>query len=357
MKHLGRNRMETKTSFGRIGGLLLGAAACALIPFASQAGSLSDTVQMAIATHPEVEEATSNRRATQAELREVRGLYYPRLDVRAASGPEWTENSTSSPNGRWLWRNESALTLSQLLFDGFAREGEVDVRASRVDAASHRVRERSEVIALNTIQAYLDVLRNDEIVQLNMDNVQVHEDIIADVRRLVEDGAKGVGDLQQSEARLAAAKDAFIRAEKDREDAVAGFIRLTGEEPRDLVRPQLSDEVLPPSIEAAVQQALNNNPAVRAVAAEIDVAHGERRVVEGDFYPTLRLEVQGSANNNLDGVEGENNDFTALLRFELNIFKGGIDEARRMETVERIGEARARVLSLQRIIEEQVRLA
>ncbi len=358
MKYLDRNRRASMPKPGRrIGALLAATAVFGLIPLAGNAGSLSDTVQMAIGTHPDVTEASANRRATQAELREVRGLYYPRLDIRAAIGPEYSKNSTSSTGGEWLPRSESAVTLSQLLFDGFAREGEVDKRASRVDAASYRVRERSEVIALNTTQAYPDVLRNDEIVQLNQDNVQVHEDIISDVRRLVDDGAKGVGDLQQSEARLTAAKDALIRSEKDRDDAIANFIRVVGEEPGDLVRPELPDEALPPSIGAAVAQSLNNNPAVRAVAAEIDVAHGERRVVDGDFYPTMRLEVQGTANENLDGVKGQNHDFTALLRFELNIFKGGIDEARRMEAVERVGEERARVLGLQRIIEEQVRLA
>ena len=218
---------------------------------------------------------------------------------------------------------------------------DVDTRASRVDAASYRVREPSEVIALNTTQAYLDVLRNNEIVDLGRDNVEVHEQIKGDVARLVDDGAKGIGDLQQAEARVASAKDSLIRAEKDRDDAVANYIRIVGEEPRDLIRPELPDEAVPPSVEAAVVQSLNNNPAVRAVAAEIDVAHGERRVVEGDFYPTMSLEVAGSANDNLDGVRGPNHDFTALLRFELNIFKGGIDEARRMEAVERIGEARA----------------
>ena len=368
MKHLGRNRTIRHrgdiqrrgvhgTASRRLGTLLAATAIAALIPFGAGAGSLSDTIQLAIGTHPDVQEASANRRATEAELREARGLYYPRLDVRGAVGPEWTKNTISAPNGKWLLRGESSATLSQLLFNGFAREGEVDKRASRVDAASYRVRERSEVIALNTTQAYLDVLRNNEIVELGRDNVEVHERIKADVRSLVDDGAKGIGDLQQAEARVASAKDSLIRAEKDRDDAVANYIRIVGEEPRDLIRPELPDEAVPPSVEAAVVQSLNNNPAVRAVAAEIDVAHGERRVVEGDFYPTMSLEVAGSANDNLDGVRGPNHDFTALLRFELNIFKGGIDEARRMEAVERIGEARARVLALQRIIEEQVRLA
>ncbi len=313
-------------------------------------------MQFAIGSHPDVREAAANRRATQAELREARGLYYPRLDLQAGAGPEWTLNSVSSNEG-WLGRAESSLTLTQLLFDGFAREGEVEKRASRVDAASFRVRERSEVIALNTTQAYLDVLRNQEIVQLGRDNVQVHEDIVADVRERVEGGQSGIGDQQQADARLATAKSTLIRAEKDLDDSTAGYIRVVGEKPSELVRPELADSLLPANVDSSVSRALNNNPAVRAVAAEIDVAHGQRRVVEGSFYPTFTAEVGGSRNHNLDGTQGRAHDFMAVLRMDVNIFKGGIDTARRMEAIERITESREVVLGLQRIIEEQARLS
>lgn len=321
------------------------------------AGTLSETVQFAISTHPDIKEAAANRRATESELREARGLYYPRLDIRAGIGPEWSYNTTSSPNGGWLGRMESDFTLQELLFDGFAREGEVEKRASRVDAASFRVRERSEVIALNVTQAYLDVLRNQQLVQLAKDNVDVHQGITDDVVSRVKGGQSGIGDQQQAEARLATAKNTLIRAEKDLDDATANFIRFVGEPPKDLVLPELSDAMVPANVDDAVNKALNNNPAVRAVGADIDVTHGERRVVEGDFYPTFRVEVTGSRNRNIDGVQGPNNDVSAMLRMQWNLYNGGQTTARKMEAIERISESREHFLGVQRQIEESLRLA
>ena len=81
---------------------------CAALSSAAVAGSLSETVQFAIGSHPDVREAAANRRATEAELREARGLYYPRLDLRAGIGPEWTLNTVASDEG-WLGRMESEL--------------------------------------------------------------------------------------------------------------------------------------------------------------------------------------------------------------------------------------------------------
>ena len=340
-----------------IGAVALALPLCTALSTGTVAGSLTETVQFAIGSHPDVKEAAANRRATQAELREARGLYYPRLDLRAGAGPEWTLNNTTATEGKWFGRLESELTLTQILFDGFSREGEVEKRASRVDAASYRVRERSEVIALNATQAYLDVMRNQEIVLLAKDNVQIHKDYLGDVRQRVDGGQSGVADLQQAEARVAEASAVLIRAEKELDDAGANFNRVVGEAPSGLTLPEFQDSYLPSNVDSAVSHAIANNPAIRAVAAEIDVAHGERRVVEGDFYPTFRLEVSGSRNRHLDGTDGRDHDFLAMLRMEWNLFKGGIDTARKMEAMERVVESRERVLSLQRDIEESTRLA
>jgi len=350
-----RMKLASQVAFGVIAATLTLSTA---LSGAALAGTLSETVQFAISTHPDVKEAAANRRATEAELREARGLYYPRLDARAGIGPEWSLNTTTSPRpGGWLGRMESDLTLQQLLFDGFAREGEVEKRASRVDAASYRVRERSEVIALNSTQAYLDVLRNQELVQLAKDNVDIHQGITDDVRSRVQGGQSGIGDQQQAEARLATAKNTLIRAEKDLEDATASFIRFVGEAPSDLVLPELSEALLPASVDDAVGQSRSNNPAIRAVGADIDVTHGERRVVEGDFYPTFRVEITGSRNRHIDGTQGPNHDFLAMLRMQWNLFNGGQTTARKMEAIERITESREAFLGVQRLIEESVRLA
>lgn len=329
---------------------------CTAFSSAVRADSLHDAVQYAVTTHPDVKEAAANRRARQAELREARGLYYPRVDVSGGYGPEWSENLTN-PKGKTLMRTESEVNLTQLLFDGYARDGEVERRASSVDSASYRVLERSEVIALNSTQAYLDVLRNQELVQLAKDNVDVHRGIADQVAERVKGGQSGIGDQQQAGARLATAEDTLIRSEKDLQDAIAGFIRIIGEPPSGLTLPELKEDMLPANMEAAVSRALVNNPSVKAVAADIDTAHGERRAVEGDFYPTIRFEARGTANHNLDGIVGNNHDFQAMLRLKYALYKGGQDVARRTKAVEQITEAREHFLGVQRTIEEQSRLS
>ena len=141
----------------------------ALMAAPVQAASLKDAVQATVTNYPEIAEAAANRRAIGQELEQAEGLYYPSVDLAVGAGKEWTDTNTI--DDEWLTRTEGSITLTQTLIDGGFRAAEVDRQESRIDGAAYRVRERSEAIGLDTVQAYLDVLRNLEVVNLATENL------------------------------------------------------------------------------------------------------------------------------------------------------------------------------------------
>src|SRR3546814_9312594 len=97
----------------------------------------------------------SDRLAVDEELRQGRALYYPQIDLRAETGPEFSENATvdaqGHDDGKWRHRSQASLTqasltLSQLLFDGFFADSEVERQQARVTSAAYRVGETAEFI-------------------------------------------------------------------------------------------------------------------------------------------------------------------------------------------------------------------
>ena len=64
-----------------------------------------------------------------------------------------------------------------MLFDGFASIHEVWRQTARVNAAASRVKERTELIALDAAEAYVDVVRYMRLVGLAEQNVANHEKI------------------------------------------------------------------------------------------------------------------------------------------------------------------------------------
>ena len=124
--------------------------------------SINDAISQAVLTNPGVGEASANRRATETELRQTQSTLLPQVRLEARVGPERFDQQIVPPpigNGQWLNGKAGSVVVRQLLFDGFASIHDIWRQAARVNAASFRVRERSELIALDAAEAYIDVVR------------------------------------------------------------------------------------------------------------------------------------------------------------------------------------------------------
>ncbi|HET6522859.1 MAG TPA: TolC family outer membrane protein [Geminicoccaceae bacterium] len=321
----------------------------------------TEAVRAALATNPEVEVVAANREAVEQELRQARALYLPQVDLRAAVGPEYTDSPGTrdrlTDGDTTLLRSEAQLTLSQMLFDGFATRSEVRRQLARVDSAAYRVAEAAEFIALDAIEAYLDVLRNEQLVALAEENIGSHEGILGQVSRLEREGAGGIADVRQAEARLAAAQANLAQAEGNLRDARATFRRVVGAPPVDPVQPRPPVDAVPEAVEAATLLAAEYSPTVQIVRADIDVARAELQGAQADYYPRLDVELGATAGDNIDGVEGRDVGASALLVMRYNLFRGGADVAREREAFARMREARRQLDAARRTAEEEAQLS
>ncbi len=320
---------------------------------AAQSETLNEAVQQTVSTYPEIAEASANRRAVDQELEQAKGLYLPSLDLEAGIGYEWTDTVTIDNED--LRRTESSLLLVQTLYDGGFRSAEVDRQGNRVDSAAYRVKERAEAIALDAVRAYLDTLRSLEIVELAKENVEKHRRTLNEIQDRVRAGQSGIGDDQQALARLAAAEDTLVETMRALDDAEITYLRVVGAQPANLELPVFQDGVLPDNIDDIVALALENNPDILFASSDIKTSEAEIRATQASYYPTVNLEVGASADNNLDGVEGHNDDFLAMLRLRYNLYRGGIDEGREKEAIARKAETEQRKLRFERLVEEEVR--
>jgi adhesin transport system outer membrane protein len=330
------------------------------------ATTLEDTVQASLDNNPDVGVVQADREAIDQELRQARAGYLPSLDLRGAVGPEFTnsvgtrERNTRPPGGdasTTLMRYESQITLSQMLFDGFATRSEVQRQLSRVDSAAHRVQQAAEFVGLDAIEAHLDVLRNRVLVELARENLAEHQRLGGKVRQLEAQGASSIADVHQSEARVAAAQTAVATATGNLRDAQARYISVVGIPAEGLEDPVVPVAAVPESQDAAAAKAAVDNPTVEVANADIEVAKAELTGSRAGNYPRLDIEAGAAANKNLDGIKGGDVDAQALLVLRYNLFRGGADVAREREAFSRLGEARERLRQAQRDAERDARVA
>lgn len=312
--------------------------------------SINDAINQAATTNPGVGEASANRRATESEMRQSQGALLPQVRLEASAGPESLRRYiTPAPigNGDYLNGSQASVIVRQTLFDGFSSINEVWRQAARVNAASHRVLERTELIGLDAAEAYIDVTRYLRIVSLAEENVRVHRDVRKNVRARFQGGRAGEGDLQQAEERVAAAEATLADFRTQLDVARAKYRKVVGLEPFNLRFPSRLSR-LPANKDKALNLAYRYNPTLRASRADADAAKYAFDATAGAFVPTVALE--GRALHGKDSItySGERDEVSGKVVVSWDIFNGGRDSWKRNEAAERMIEQQQRNARLQR---------
>jgi len=348
-------------AFGRWG---LEAALCAAIVVATGAGaakaaSLEDAVRSAISTNPDIGVLAKDRLAVDQELQQGKALYYPSLDGAITMGYDDTVEKPNALPGQvgTLLKADNSLILSQTLFDGFFAASEVQRQTHRVDEAALRVFAESETIGLDATQAYLDVLREQELVALAEDNQKTHERYLEDMKARLRGGTGNMADVRQAESRLARAIATVVQEKGNEQDAETSYIKTVGEAPDSLSKPTSVEDQLPATVDMAVAMAIESSPPVQVANAGIHVSEAELRQSRSDYYPTVKLQLGDLWDRNDSGVAGHSHDQQALVVMNWNIFRGGGTVAKNEEFVQRLAESREVLGQAERAVEQQARLA
>jgi adhesin transport system outer membrane protein len=189
------------------------------------------------------------------------------------------------------------------------------------------------------VEAYLEVLRAAQLLDLARTNEQTHVLTLEKTQQRLQQKVGSQADVHQSVARLAVARSQLVQREGSVRDAEARFVRLLGHPPRNPRYPA-SRPGLPPTQSDAVAEALAGNPTVKAAAADMDAATAAIEVARAAYMPRVDLELTGVNRNNADGLMGSSSEASALVVLRYNAFRGGADQAVVRESSERRETAR-----------------
>lgn len=316
------------------------AAANALSCTGAVAETLRDAIDRAIHSNPEVLASASRRLQADEGAKGARAGYLPRLDMNLGRGREWLDSPDTrivGINDQLMTRREATVTLTQMLFDGFAVKSEVKRQEARVASTAYNVAATAEDLALRVVTAYLEVLRRQETVAEAQDNLDAHERIYRQIRILAEGGVGRRADIDQAETRLALARASLRQEQGSLRDAQVSYLRLVGTAPQSLEVPPPADASLPDSEARVIDEALHAHPSVKAAEADVAIASAANAGAKAALSPQVNLELASSRSN--DVIRGQVNDRSIMLRLRYNLFRGGADRARIAETGYQVQEA------------------
>ena len=186
------------------------------------------------------------------------------------------------------------LTGTQTLFNGFQTANQTRQAESQVDGARETLRVTEQQVLLDAATAYMNVLRDGAILELNQSNVEVLTQQLKQTRYQFTVGEVTRTDIAQSESRLAAARSALLGAQSNLVTSRANYRRVIGVNPGKLAAGTPVDRLSPNTLPKAIAQGQALSPSVLAAMYGVDIAELGVKISEGVLYPNLSVTAAGS---------------------------------------------------------------
>ncbi|OOG45056.1 TolC family outer membrane protein [Polaromonas sp. A23] len=301
--------------------------------------ALKEAVQNAVLNNPEVLARWHTLKAADGERGVSAGGFFPKVDLAAGSGVERRNAATVASTH--FDRSSTSLTITQLLYDGFATRNDV----KRLDHA-RLVRlfeffDTSESVALEAVRAYYDVLRYRELVRLAEENFVQHRSVFNQTERRVKARVARAVDLEQISARLALAEANLLTETSNLHDTTARFQRVVGLMPAaEMPLPPALTQNIPTDATIALREAQQRNGALRASIENVRSSNAALASRSGAYQPRFDLRLRRDQGNNLNGIPGSSDTTVAEVVMSWNLFNGLSDRARQRQFAEQLNVAK-----------------
>lgn len=348
-----------------LAGAAFGCLLCAAPAFAQE--TLSGALARAYGSTPELNAQRANVRAIDELVPQALAGYRPRITGTADAGRVHNETITptfSSTSGTRTGRKSHTndtfsargvgVQVDQTLFNGFRTENSTRAAESQILGARETLRNTEQNVLLNAATAYMNVLRDTALLNLQRNNVEVLEEQLRQTRDRFRVGEVTRTDVAQSESRLALARSQASAAEGNLKASIATYRQRVGVEPKRLSPAQSIEAIIPKSIDVAVQNALTNHPAIIASLHGVDSQQLQVKVVESELYPTVSLQGNLSKRWESNASDTEAYSASVVARLSVPIYEGGQVYSRVRQAKETLGERRIQVDQQRDVVRQAV---
>lgn len=264
------------------GGLLAAVAATALAAgTVASAETLREALERTYRSNPTLMAQRERVRGLDESVAVARAGLRPQVSATAGLNQDLYNSGSGEPRNFNI-----GVDVSYPLFNGNRVRNQIGAANARVDAGRADLRGTEGDIFTEAVGAYMDVIRDRSIVALNENQVRVLRTNLEATRDRFEVGDLTRTDVAQSEARLALAESALAITQGRLRSSEEGYRRVIGALPTELDPPPVLPR-LPATADEAVEIALDNNPDLRAIAAQVRAAGMDIAVIRADRLPTV----------------------------------------------------------------------
>ena len=299
----------------------------------AQPRTLQDALSAAYSNNPTLQTSRAQLRATDEGVPQALAGWRPTVIVAGTAGYGFGE-LTSSFSGRTPVTSRlnrpiyTALpTITQPLYRGGATRAGTNQADNRVFAQRGRLIATEQQVFTDSINAYVNVIQTQQLLQLNTNNEQVLSRQLQATNDRFRVGEITRTDVAQAEAALAGARATRQTSEGNLQTARSTYRRFVGEMPDQLIEPQPIKLPVKNQTEA-VQLASQNNPSVIAALFDAAAARDAVDLAFSQLMPQVSVQASGGYTDGQQTVGQRTVAAQAILNLSVPLYQGGAEYSR-----------------------------
>jgi len=316
----------------------------------AHAQTLQEALAQAYANSPTLLTARARLRATDENVPQALAGWRPTVTITATAGV--TDSATRSSGFTTVTdRNltTGSITITQPIFRGGRTVASTRQAENQVLAERARLLATEQQVLQDSVNAYVAVIRDQELLRLQINNEQVLTEQLRATNERFRVGEITRTDVAQAESRLAGARSERANAEGQLQISRATFQRLVGVPPQRLTAPQPLRAPVQSAQEAA-QLAAGNNPNVVAALFDEAAARDNVDVQISALLPQVSLQGQTFQNDNSALPDTRQSGSQLIASLSVPIYQGGAEYAL-------VRQARQQAVQQRQMVADQRRLA
>jgi outer membrane protein len=292
-------------------------------------------------------------RAVDENVPQALSGYRPKLSVTASGGFNDFREVNKSVNQQVfpnqpiytsvagdLGTRQFGATATQTLFNGFQTANRTRQAESQVFGARETLRVTEQQVLLDAATAYMNLLCDQAILDLNRRNVEVLTEQLKQTRDRFNVGEVTRTDVAQAESRLAAGRSQLLQAQSNYITSQANYRRVIGVNPGRLDPGTPVDRLSPSPLSRAITAGETQSPSVLASMYGVDVAELAVKISEGALYPNLGLTAAYTQSYDIQLQVLRQTNVSILGQLTVPIYQGGAEYSAIRQNKETLGQQR-----------------
>lgn len=313
-----------------------GLLAASFLSTPASAETIFEALSETYKSNPTLQAQRAYLRSIDENVAIARSGYRPSIALTA--GYSQSNGSTENPGGDPTAADADTdgsttsygATLSQPIFNGFQTVNAVKKADSSVKAEQNNLYSVEQNVFLDAATAYMDVLQNQAIVKLQKNNEKLLKKRLDETIQRFNVGEVTRTDVSQARARHAQAVSDRISSEGTLAASKAVYKEVIGSEPQDLTEPKDISDMLPKTMDEAMQYAMENNYTISQAKHSFDAATYNVAYNTGALLPSVSLDASVmNVENDMDANQAKikNDSVEVGVNMTVPLYEAGKNRA------------------------------